>query len=291
MSYQFRTVFLIQAFLFIFSASFVDLGWAKVESKASLSESEQKILFNEAMNLWRKRDSQDSLNESLSKLELVQSANPTNLEVLIYLTRGHYFLADAHLDNSTLKIRHFEKAISFGEKAMATNVEFAAKTSGGKNIEDGLDLLTVKEVPAIYWTAASIGKWAKEEGKFTYLKNKGKVKAMIERVEKLQPDYFFNAPSRYLGAMYAALPYLAGGDLEKSKKYFDQAIKEFPEYLGTQVLMAEFYWTKKDNKKEFENMLKAVLLSNHDKHPEIGPENLMEKKKAEKLLEQVDDLF
>src|SRR5690606_2489359 len=139
--------------------------------------------------------------------------------------------------------------------------------------------LTEKEVPAIYWSAAALGKWAKAAGIATQLKHKTRIKAQIERVEKLSPDFFYGAPSRFWGAYYAVAPSFAGGDLNKSKTHFDKSIKLAPEYLGTKVLMAEVYYTKKGDKKAFEAMLREVLSSKADQHPELGPENMLEKKK------------
>jgi hypothetical protein len=37
--------------------------------------------------------------------------------------------------------------------------------------------------------------------------------------------------------------------------------------------------------------LGKVLQSNADKHPDLGPENKLEKIKAEKLLQKIDDIF
>jgi tetratricopeptide (TPR) repeat protein len=174
---------------------------------------------------------------------------------------------------------------------MATNPKFKEEVSSGKSVEEAMKVLSKKEVPAIYWTAASLGKWAKAAGIATQLKYKGRIKALIEQVEKLQPDYFFSATSRFWGAFYAVAPSFAGGDLNKSKVHFDKSLKNAPEYLGTSVLLAEVYWTKRGDKKEFEKTLRDVLASNQERHPEIGPENAMEKKKAEKLLENMNELF
>ncbi len=143
----------------------------------------------------------------------------------------------------------------------------------------------------MYWTAASWGKWAKSSGITAQLKYKTRIKAMISGVEKLQPDYFFGAVPRYWGSFYAVAPTFAGGDIKKSKVHFDKSLKVAPEYQGTKVLMAELYWTKQGNKKEFKRLLDEVVSSTSEAHPEIGPENMIEKKKAQKLLQNMDELF
>lgn len=266
-------------------------GWESETASVQMSENELAVLKKEAMDLWAKRADTAALKESLAKFEKLHQAEPQNLESLIFLTRGYYFLADSHLQNMDEKKPVYEKAAAYGEKAMATNPDFRAKITSGKSVEESLDTLTQKEVPAIYWSAASLGKWAKASGIAAALKYKTRIKAMIERVQQLSPDYFFSAVHRYWGGFYAVAPSFAGGDLNKSKQNFDRSISEAPAYIGTQVLMAEVYWTKVGDQKAFEKMLNEVLNSHFDNHPEIGPENQWEKKKAAKLLKNKEELF
>lgn len=266
-------------------------GWQSQTKSVELSQEEQSKLNKEAMALWKERVDTEKLKGALSVFEKIHKGNPQDLQTLIYLTRGYYFLADSHLQDMEKKKETYEKAAAFGEKAMATNEEFRKKVSSGKKVEESLDVLTSSEVPAIYWSAASLGKWAKASGIAAALKYKTRIKAMIERVEQLQPDYFYGAAPRYWGGYFAVAPSFAGGDMKKSKTNFDKSISIAPEYLGTKVLMAEVYSTKAGEKKQFESLLKEVLSSNQEKHPELGPENFWEKKKAEKLLEKKDELF
>jgi hypothetical protein len=277
--------------LLIVSCASRDSGWEKNTESVSLSSSEISSLKKEAMELWKGRVEQVKLEEALAKFKRLHAANPNDLETLIYLTRGYYFLADSHLQNPDEKKKYYELAASYGEKAMATNASFKEDVKSGKSVEDSLGSLTKTEVPAIYWTAASLGKWSKISGISAQLKYKTRIKAMVSRVEALQTDYFFAAPARYWGAFYALAPSFAGGDIKKSIIHFEKSLKIAPEYQGTKVLMADVYYTKTGDKKLFEQTLKEVLNSKFDNHPEIGPENALEKKKAQKLLENMDELF
>jgi hypothetical protein len=266
-------------------------GWDKKTQNVQLSSEELSQLRASAQSLWSQRAQTDKLSQALTIFEKIHLANQEDFSTLVFLTRGYYFLADSHLKDLDQKKSTYEKAASYGEKAMATNEAFKKNVSQGKSVEEALAVLTPNEVPAIYWTAASLGKWAKASGIAAALKYKTRIKAMIERVEKLQPDYFYGAVPRYWGGFFAVAPSFAGGDLNKSKLNFDRSISIAPEYLGTKVLMAEVYWTKMGNRKQFESLLNDVLLSKSDKHPDLGPENIWEKKKAERLLKNADDLF
>jgi hypothetical protein len=266
-------------------------GWENNTEAVSMSSTEMTSVKSEATVLWRGRAEQAKLEKALEKFLQLHLANPNDLEALVYLTRGNYFLADSHLQETEQKKKIYELAASYGEKAMATNPAFKKLVTDGKSIEDSLDSLTLVEVPAMYWTAASLGKWSKISGIASQLKYKTRIKAMVSRVEKLSPEFFFGAPSRYWGGFYALAPSFAGGDIKKSKVQFDKSLKIAPEYQGTKVLMADVYFTKTGDKKAFEAALKEVLASKFDDHAEIGPENSLEKKKAEKLLAQIGELF
>jgi hypothetical protein len=282
--------YLVLVFLLVGCAS-RKAGWEKETRSVEISSAEYSRLLTSAKEQWKGRAETEKLKNALETFEKIHAANPNDLQTLIYLTRGFYFLADAHLDDMEIKKQTYEKAAAYGEKAMATNDAFKKKVSSGKSLEESLDVLTKSEVPAIYWTAASLGKWAKATGIAAALKYKTRIKALIGRVEELDSNFFFGAAQRYWGGFYAVAPSFAGGDLKKSKTNFERSISIAPEYIGTKVLMAEVYWTKAQDKKEFEKMLKDVLSSNYDNHPEVGPENMWEKKKAKKLLDKADELF
>ena len=269
--------------LFVFNVAL-----AQVEEKSDFSSAESKVMKMEALRLWQKRDDQQSLEESLSKFEHVHAANPQDLDTLIYLIRGYFTLAELHLDNKDLKMRNFEKAKSFGEKALELNPDY--KKIKDDDLQGAIAKLSKKEVPPMFWMAAALGKWAKLNGVMASLKYKSQILAMIRQVEKLWPDFFHGAVPRYWGGFYAVAPRIAGGDMKKSKENFKKAMLVAPEYLGTKVLYAELYLTEEDDKKEFKKQLEEVLAAS-DGPAELQPENRLEKKKAEKLLEQIDKLF
>ncbi len=286
-----KSLFYIFTILVAVSCASRQAGWESQTKAVEITSAEKATLTKKAKELWAKRAETEKLKESLETFEQIHRSQPNDLETLTYLTRGYYFLADSHIEDIEKKKSTYEKAAAFGEKAMATNEAFKKKVDSGKTVEESLDTLTEREVPAIYWSAASLGKWAKASGIAAALKYKTRIKAMIDRVEKLKGDYFYGAAQRYWGGFYAVAPSFAGGDLKKSKINFDKSISIAPEYIGTKVLMAEVYWTKAGDKKQFELTLKDALNSSFDNHPELGPENIWEKKKAKKLLDKMDDLF
>lgn len=238
----------------------------------------------EAMENWKKRDNKENLTKAVQLIE----AGPRDLESLTYLTRGYFLLGDVYTKDDDDKLNIFEKAKKYGDEGMSLNEDF--KKLKDKDIVKAIDALTMKEIDILYWAAASLGKWAKANGVMSSLKYKGQILAMIGKVEKLNPDFFYGAVNRYMGGYYAIAPGIAGGDMDKSKERFKKAMKQAPENLGTKVFYAEVYLTKEDEEKEFEKVLNEVLAAPNGPE-EIAPENIMEKRKAQDLLNRKKDLF
>lgn len=246
----------------------------------------------DALKLWEKRDDKASLSEAIKKFEQLHKATPADTEILLYLTRCHFLMGDAHTNDKDQKLKQFETAFGYGDKALNTVEEYVRRVRKNEDIKYSVKALGINEVPQMYWTAASVGKFAKANGIFSSLKYKGKILALISRVEELKPDFFYGSVDRYWGSYYAVIPGFAGKDLAKSQKYFAKALVKGPEYLGTKVLEAETYYVEKEDQKGFTAALNEVLANKqYDNHPELGPENRMEKIKAQKLLDKAKDLF
>lgn len=239
----------------------------------------------EAMEQWKKRDNKENL---VKALELMEAQRPKDLETYALLSRGNFLLGEFFTKDDDDKLKVYEKAKKYGEEGLSLNEEY--KKLKDKDIEKAIDTLTLKDIDALYWAAASLGKWAKTNGVMSSLKYKGQILAMIGKVGKLNPDYFYGAYDRYMGGYYAIAPGIAGGDMDKSKDHFKTAMKKGPENLGTKVFYAEVYLTKKDKEKDFEQVLKEVIAAPNGPE-EITPENIMEKRKAEELLKKKDKLF
>lgn len=244
---------------------------------------------HEALKLWQKRDDAASLEQALVKFEAAHAKDAQDLDVIMYLARGNFIMAEYHNTSEANKMKLFEKGRNWGIKGMETNAEFKKARENG-SIEKAAGTLTEKEVPFMFWTAASTGKWARLNGIMSSLKYKGESLALMNQVEKLKPDFFYGSVPRYWGSFYAVAPGIAGGDMGKSKKNFKKALEMAPDYLGTRRLFAELYWVKEEDEKEFEKELKTVIDAPIADN-ELAPENRMEKKVAQELLNKKKDLF
>jgi len=246
-------------------------------------------LVKQGDDAWAKRDDRAQLEAAIAAWDKA-TAGGGDCETLTKLARAYYLLADGHIffEGEASKDKYLqthEKGITAGERALATcSPAFRERMAAGKKMEDSLDTIDAKSVPALYWYTTNLGKWGNAQGLATVLKYKAKIKAQIERILALDEHFFYSAAHRYLGVIYARAPAIAGGDMKKAGEHFEASLKHSPNYLATTVLWAEFYAVKAEDKKGFQEQLEWVMKQPDDLIPEVAPENKIEKKKAERLL-------
>ncbi len=248
-------------------------------------------LKTQADAAWEGRGEKAQLEEAIKLYEQMIAANPADRDSLARLARGYYFLANGHLSDEAAIIEAYDKGAGYGEQAMATNAAFKKAIADGEPDEKALKLLTKDEAPGLYWAYSNLGKWAVAKGFTTVLKYKNKLKAFVDRVVELDPQFFYGAGDRGLGAFYAKAPSFAGGDLGKAHQHFTRSLEIEPNYLGTKLLIAEYYATKKQDKKLFTKILQEVIDADPSVLPDIVPEQKADQEKAKRLLALVEDKF
>ncbi|MDP2311182.1 MAG: TRAP transporter TatT component family protein [Pseudomonadota bacterium] len=269
------------------------IGTYAVEAPAAASSAEQKAsLKAEADALWIERGDKAKLQAALVKYEQAYTMDATDRDVAHRLVRGWYFLGDGHETEKDAKLSAWSTSIEWGKKCLAINGEFTALlTKGDEDEASAARAFTAADVPCLYWTSSALGKWAKLTGLTTTLKHLPTVKAYMTRAGDLDPTFYYSGPDRYWGVFYAALPSFAGQDLEKSKQYFEKAIAAQPDFAGNNVLFAEYWATKTQNKPEFEKALNGVLAQPTNLIPDVQPELESEHRKATALLANAGNYF
>ena len=242
---------------------------------------------------WEQRTDPDSIKAAIAAWERAVEKDPGNLDLLVKLTRAHYFLADAYLrTDEKAYLATMDKGVKWGERAMvAASPEFEKMMRDGAKLPEAVKVMPKEGVPAMYWYASSLGKWAKKKGFAVLLGQKDAVKATMDRALELDPNFYYGGPHRYFGAYFAIAPAFAGGDLEKSKVHFKKSLEIEPNYVGTKVLWAAELAVKTQDEELFDKLLGEVLETPDDVIPELKPEIVAEKQKARELVASKDDLF
>lgn len=273
-----------------------EANWSAKE--ATVASDDAKSVFEAAMAagdaLWLERADQNKLVGAIAKWEEA-AALQKNADVCTKLGRAHYLLGDgfyAVADQLELRDAEYQKGLDWateGPKLAAP--EFAAAMAQGKKHAEAIVLAPKEAVPAMYWYASNLGKWANAKGFATRLKYKDDIKATMLHVKQFDDTYFFAGPWRYFGAFEAVTAGLAGGDLKKSEENFKKATEMAPNYLATRVLWAETLCTKQQNREQFKKLLDEVIAADPKLEADAVAENMLEQAKAKKLLARIDDEF
>lgn len=243
---------------------------------------------------WAMRGDEAKLNEAITEWEAAFEKAPT-AELAAKLSRAHYLLGDgfhAVADKAEARDAEYQKGLDWATKSLKLAApDFAKAMTDGKKHAEAITLAGKDAVPAMYWYATNLGKWAASKGFATRLRYKDDIKATMEHVKSLDEGFFYAAPWRYFGSFEAVTAGLAGGSLEKSEENYKKAVELAPNYLGSKVLWAEYLCTKKNDRATYEKLLKEVLAADPTVDPAIEPENRIEQKKAQKMLAAIDEKF
>ncbi|TGL48709.1 hypothetical protein EHQ59_14620 [Leptospira kemamanensis] len=249
--------------------------------------------------LWKNRHNEQDLRQALVSLEKFAIENPQYTDVKVMLCRGNYLMGDGHLwlkltgdadEDAKVKdesIAFYDAAVNWCEAALAMNPKFRDKVvKEGLEVEKSLDVLGPEDIDALYWRYASLGKWSRLVGFTTLLNNRSKFTAMVNRVKEIEKamgkEYFYSATLRYDAASNALSP---TGDKKLADKYFEEAIAKHPNYFAVRVLYAES--RLKGNEDKFKKQLEYVIKGKAASLPEIEADQIVEQRKAKKLLDEL----
>ncbi len=245
-------------------------------------------LHAQADSLWAQRANPAMARKALQAYIQAAQAEPENIELWTRLARanclvGYYIETDANnrdaiLQNGMEAAKHaLLRCRGFKEEYQKSESEKKAAT------------VTEKEgLPALFWYAANLGRWAQDKNLFTQLRNKSTLEAFYQRILDLDETLLYGAPHRFFGVLPCKVP---GGKLSESKPHFEKAIAIAPNYLGTYVLYAETYAVKAKDKNLFIANLNHVIQASPDLLPDMAAENRFEQANAKILLGKIKELF
>ena len=254
---------------------------------------------------WANRVDQAELGKAIAAYEEV-TAQSEHVETLAKLARAYYVMGDSFArfegDGSSM-FGWYEKGMKAAERSLyygSPAFKAKMKETGG-SIEKSVGVIGKDSLPAAYWYASNLGKWAKGKGFAVVLGKKGTIESVMQRCEAMDPkgDFYHGGVLRYWGTFYAVAPGFAGGDLTKSRSYFERAIAKAPYNMATKVLWAENLSVKEDNADEFKKLLKEVIdfdvqawaAENAEAGADLAAELVREKEKARRILAKADELF
>jgi len=237
----------------------------------------------------------DAAPAYLLLLDALVGSSPRNRKLLLASADANTAYAAAFLSSTEPGRARlmYVKARDYGLRVLCRSRKFREAREGSVvEFERAVLSLGKRYVPAMYTTASAwIGWIINSPDSITATADLPRALALMRRVMELEPGHRFGGAEMVFGIYCAVQPRGAGRDLDKSKRYFLEAMKHAgPDNLLPRVAYAEFYARYSLDQDLFESTLKEVL-EHETVSPEFGLMNAVSKKRAVDLLERVDDLF
>ena len=152
---------------------------------------------------------------------------------------------------------------------------------------------SAKEVPWLYWTAASWGEAISlSKDNPDLIAEQPMVEALIDRAYKLDPDFEAGAIDSLLITYEPSRQGAKGDPLARSREHFARAVAlSHGQLAGPYVSLAETVSVQKQDRAEFQSLLNRALAVNPNDKPEWRLENLVMQRRARWLLARADELF
>lgn len=159
--------------------------------------------------------------------------------------------------------------------------------------KEGLNRLGKKDVPYIFWTATCWANWIRLNlDSMEALSELPRVETMMQRVLDIDEGFYYGGPHLFMGIWFASRPKMAGGDLKKAQDHFLKALDLGQgKFLMAYVYYANYYARKMMDKDLFNSTLQKVLETPADISPDLTLLNTVAKKKAQELLNRVEEYF
>ena len=160
-------------------------------------------------------------------------------------------------------------------------------------LEKRLATATLNDLPALFWTAANwAGKINVSKRDITAVADLPLPSAIMQWVYKKDPTYFHASPAMFLARYHSSRPAHLGGDPEKAKAYFEEALRIGKgRFLLTKVYYARDYATMNQDLALFDRLLQEVIEADDNIMPEFLLGTAVAKEMARNLQKEKNRWF
>ena len=238
----------------------------------------------------------ESIPTLLLLLETLLNEHPTNSDLLFKATKAYTSYGTLIQYQDAQKARkQFNRARQLGQAAFERdssiyrlfNSPYAEFTSISSHLE-------ATDGPLVFWLASSWGSWIyTNTGSLTALADLPKVIFLMEWVIKWDESYEHGAPHLFLGAYYAALPPMLGGNPNKSLHHFNRSEKiNKGKALLVPTMKAQYLARQTFDKTMHDSLLNSVVNTPAIlDSPHLKLQNELARNIAHQLLSESDAFF
>jgi hypothetical protein len=186
-----------------------------------------------------------------------------------------------------------EKAKNYAQRALDLSPPFEGVLGQPLEVfQKKVDETRKEDVPTLFWVGNIWGSWIASNGGAEAMADLPWVEALIERVLRLDPGYYYGGAHLFKAVLLSARPEQFGGNLKAAEEHFLKA-REYGKgkFLMGDVYYAEYYIPKTLNRDLFISTLNRVLATPAGVEPDLTLANTLAQRKAKKLLSRVDEFF
>jgi len=149
------------------------------------------------------------------------------------------------------------------------------------------------DVDQLFWAGNGWTTWIRhQKGSPESLAQLVKVEQIMLRVLELDESYYHGGGHLFIGAYLGSKPPLFGGKPEQSKQHFEQALTiSNRQFLPALVLYAQTYARMTFDRELYIDLLQEVLDFKLESQPNMHLANVVAKRQASSMLEQVEQFF
>ena len=237
-----------------------------------------------------------SIPANLKMIEALLLADPGNAAYRVQAAMGFYGYALGFVEANdrdraaALYRRARDHALVALDRAGVTQTVLMGDTA---DLERALARLDTPAVPALFWTAASWGKWIELQlDDPARLAELPRVEALMRRVLALDETYYHGGAHLFFGAYYGGRAPMFGGDFARAARHFDRAAElNHNQLLMVDVYRARYLLRQMGDRAAFHATLTRVLDAPAASDPDLNLANALAKQQAAALLSQEEDLF
>lgn len=162
-----------------------------------------------------------------------------------------------------------------------------------KNTAETIQKTKKEDVPALYWTGVAwISAISVSTGDMSLVADLPVVTTLLERCLTLDESWENGAIHEVFIPFDASRTEAEGGGLDAAGKHFQRAMELNQHHsISPVVSYAESVCIKRQDRKQFVELLNEALAFDAEKYPEYRLSNILAQKKAGFLLEHMDDYF
>lgn len=220
--------------------------------------------------------------------------NPDSVPLLSSGARLYGAYASVFVKDPKRNLKMTEKALRYSVHAMCEKLETlcANRDKPYDKYVNALSTVRRGDIKLVYNFAVNWAGWIRARSDdWNAIGDLPKVRASLQRVVALDPEYDDGGAQLYLGVMGTLLPPALGGKPEKARVHFENAIRiSKGKNLMAKVLYAKNYARLVFNRELHDKLLKEVLAAK-TKEPGYTLMNTLAKEEARELLASGKDYF